>query len=51
MWPVVLKILYATSSLKKTGGITTFAQFEEGGLSINSWNLVEDKLISYLIDE
>ena len=43
MRPPVSYIPYATSYHEKTGGIITFAQFEEVHLVENERNLVEDE--------
>ena len=40
MQPEVFYIPYATQSHEKNGDIITFAQFEEGVLLENEWNLV-----------
>ena len=42
MRPAVLYIPYATSSKEQTGDIIMFAQFEEGGLLLESRNGMEN---------
>ena len=51
MRPSVLYIPYATYSHEKTGGIITFALFEEGGLLENKRNFEEDEPILASINE
>ena len=51
MQPAVLYIPYATYSHEKTGGIITFALFEEGGLLENKRNFEEDEPILASINE
>ena len=45
MRPEVSYILYTTSYHEQTGGIVTFAQFEEGNLVENEHNTEDDESI------
>ena len=49
--PEVLYIPFAISSHEQTGGIITFAQFEERDLVVNERNVSENESISDSIDE
>ena len=51
MEPSVSYIPYATSYHEQTGDIITFAQFEEGDLVENEWNLEEEESILTSIDK